>query len=155
MKIVKALVIITVFAFLQNVSAQEAKASTNDSVQIKHSVSYYEERGAEDAQYELNFESKKSKSEDRVFWNEKQAYEKELKRKNRRAYRSYLQGKRDGYAAHYDHCDSHCHHSDYWYQHADYYYYKYREPRYEDRSSRTSVNTQIRVSAPRVRLGLF
>jgi hypothetical protein len=154
MKTVKVAIIITVFAFLQNVSAQEAKASTNDSVQTKHSVSYYEERGAQDALYELNFESK-TKSEDRAFWNEKQAYEKELKRNNRRAYRSYLQGKRDGYAAHYDHCDSHCHHSDYWYQHADYYYYRYRQPRYEDRSSRTSVNTQIGVSAPRVRLGLF
>jgi hypothetical protein len=30
----------------------------------------------------------------------------------------------------------------YWYQHAGYYYYEYRE-RYENRASRTTVNTQI------------
>jgi hypothetical protein len=46
-------------------------------------------------------------------------------------------------------CDSHCHHSEYWYQHAGYYYYEYREPRYENRASRTTVNTQIGVSALR------
>jgi hypothetical protein len=52
------------------------------------------------------------------------------------------------------HCDSHCHHSEYWYQHAGYYYYEYREPRYENRASRTTVNTKIGVST-QVRLGLF
>jgi hypothetical protein len=44
---------------------------------------------------------------------------------------------------HHNYCDSHCHHSEYWYQHAGYYYYEYREPRYENRASRTTVNTQI------------
>jgi hypothetical protein len=46
---------------------------------------------------------------------------------------------KEGYAAH-NYCDSHCHHK-YWYQHAGYYYYEYREPRYENRASRTTVNT--------------
>jgi hypothetical protein len=154
MKTIKALLIITISSFLPNVNAQEAKASHDAQVETKHSVSYYQERGAEDAQYELKFEAK-TKSEEQVFWNEQKEYEKELKRNNRRAYRAYLQGKRDGYAAHYDHCDSHCHHSTYWYQHADYYYYGYGQPRYENRSSRSSVDTQIGVSAPSVRLGLF
>jgi hypothetical protein len=36
-----------------------------------------------------------------------------------------------------------------------YYYYEYREPRYENRASRTTVNTQIGVSVPQVRLGLL
>jgi nitrogen regulatory protein PII-like uncharacterized protein len=31
-----------------------------------------------------------------------------------------------------------------------YYYYEYREPRYENRASRTTVNTQIGVRTPQV-----
>jgi hypothetical protein len=51
-------------------------------------------------------------------------------------------------------CDSHCHHSSTGIS-MGYYYYEYREPRYENRASRTTVNTQIGVSAPQVRLGLL
>jgi hypothetical protein len=53
-----------------------------------------------------------------------------------------------------NYCDSHCHHRvlvSAW----GYYYYEYREPRYENRASRTTVNTQIGVRTPQVRLGLL
>jgi hypothetical protein len=154
MKTVKTLLIIITCSFFFNGNAQEAKANLDAKIETKRSVSYYEQRGLEDAQYEQQFDAK-SKTEEQAFWHEQKLYEKELKRNDRRAYRAYLQGKRDGYAAHYDHCDSHCNHSDYWYQHADYYYYEYRQPRYENRSSRPIGNTRIGISTPNVRLGLF
>jgi hypothetical protein len=154
MKTVKALLILMIFYFLPNVNAQKARITNDTEVETNHSISYYEQRGLEDAQYERQFEVK-SKTEEQAFWEEQKQYEKGLKRNDSRAHRAYLQGKRKGYAAHYDHCDDHCHHSEYWYQHADYYYYEYREPRYESRSSRTTVNTQIGVSTPKVRLGIF
>ena len=154
MKTIKAALILMIFSFVPNVNAQEARVNHDTKVETKHSVSYYQQRGLEDAQYEQKFEAK-SKTEERTFWEEQKQYEKELKKNDRRAHRAYLQGKKEGYAAHHDHCDSHCHHSEYWYQHAGYYYYEYREPRYENRSSRTTVNTQIGVSTPKVRLGIF
>jgi hypothetical protein len=51
-----------------------------------------------------------------------------------------------GLCAHHNYCDSHTS-IEYWYQ-CGYYYYEYREPRYENRASRTTVNTQIGVSVP-------
>jgi hypothetical protein len=93
------------------------------------------------------------KAEEHTFEEQKQ-YEKELKKNDRRAHRAYLQGKKR-VMPHHNYCDSHCHHSEYWYQHAGYYYYEYREPRYENRASRTTVNTQIGVRTPQVRLGLL
>jgi hypothetical protein len=41
--------------------------------------------------------------------------------------------------------------AEYWYQHAGYYYYEYREPRYENRASRTTVNTQIGCTSGEIR----
>ncbi|SEA96962.1 hypothetical protein SAMN05443667_113133 [Flavobacterium gillisiae] len=154
MKTVKAALLLLIFSFVPNVNAQQARVSNDTQVETKHSVSYYQQRGLEDAQYEQKFEAK-SKTEERTFWEEQKQYEKELKKNDRRGHRAYLQGKKEGYATHHDHCDSHCHHSEYWYQHAGYYYYEYREPRYENRSSRTTVSTQIGVSTPKVRLGIF
>jgi uncharacterized protein YwqG len=154
MKTVKAVLILIIFSFVPNVNAQKARVSNDTQVETKHSVSYYQQRGLEDAKYEQQFEAK-SKTEERAFWEEQKQYEKELKKNDRRAHRAYVQGKQEGYAAHHDHCDSDCHHSTYWYQHAGHYYYGYSEPRYENRSNRTTVNTQIGVSTPNVRLGLF
>ncbi|MEZ7503623.1 hypothetical protein [Flavobacterium sp. Arc2] len=154
MKTVKALLILIIFSFLPNANAQKARVTNDTEVETKHSVSYYEQRGLEDALYEQQFEAK-SKTEERAFWEEQKKYEKELKKNDRRAHRAYLQGKKEGYAAHHDHCDNHCHHSDYWYQYAGHYYYGYSEPRYENRSNRTRVNTQIGVTTPKVRLGIF
>jgi hypothetical protein len=102
-------------------------------------MSYYQRRGLEDAQHEQELEVK-SKAEEHTFGKNKK-YEKELKKMIEEHIVRIFKVK-EGYAAH-NYCDSHCHHSEYWYQHAGYYYYEYREPRYENRASRTTVNTQI------------
>jgi hypothetical protein len=154
MKTFKAALILLIFAFVPHMTAQQSRASDQAELETKNNMSYYQRRGLEDAQHEQELEVK-SKAEEHTFWEEQKKYEKELKKNDRRAHRAYLQGKKEGYAAHHNYCDSHCHHSEYWYQHAGYYYYEYREPRYENRASRTTVNTQIGVRTPQVRLGLF
>jgi hypothetical protein len=116
-------------------------------------MSYYQRRGLEDAQHEQELEVK-SKAEEHTFWEEQKQYEKELKKNDRRAHRAYLQGKKRGYAAHQYHCDSHCHHSEYWYQHADIITMNI-ENRVMKIEPRTTVNTQIGVRTPQVRLGFL
>ena len=154
MKTVKSILVLMIFCFLPKVNAQESGFNQDTKVQTKNELSYYQQRGLEDAQHEQQFKVK-SKNEERVFWKEQKQYEKELRKNNRRAYNAYLQGKKEGYAAHHDHCNNHCDHSVYWYQNAGYYYYGYRQPQYENRMPRTSVNTQIGVGVPRVKLGIF
>jgi hypothetical protein len=66
-----------------------------------------------------------------------------------------MQGKKDAYAEHHYHCDGHHYHSDSFYHHAGFYYYEYDRRNYERSPRRSSVNTQIGVSAPSVRLGIF
>ncbi|MFT7396542.1 MAG: hypothetical protein ACI96G_001298 [Flavobacterium sp.] len=154
MKTFKATLILLIFSFAPHMNAQQPGPSDQVELETKNSVSYYQRRGLEDAQHEQELEVK-SKVEEHTFWEEQKQYEKELKENDRRAHRAYLQGKKEGYAAHHNYCDRHCHHSEFWYEHAGYYYYEYREKQYENRASRTTVNTQIGVSAPQLRLGLF
>jgi len=66
-----------------------------------------------------------------------------------------MQGKKDAYAEHHHHCDDHCYHSDSFYQHAEFYYYQYDHHNYQRSPGRTSINTQIGVGTPSVRLGVF
>jgi hypothetical protein len=154
MKTINILTILFIFGFFTTTQAQEVKANYNSKVKSQNSLSYYQERGKEDAIFEQNFKAS-TKSEERAFWKEQEQYEKKLKKENRRGYRVYIQSKNDAYAAHYHNCSNHCHHSEYWYEHAGYYYYEYREPRNEYRPARAAVNTQIGISTPRVRVGLF
>lgn len=154
MKTTKIILIVLFFPFLTYLNAQEAKVSSNAQVTINDNASYYQQRGMEDARYELQFKTK-NKDEERAFWSEQKKYERNLKKENRIAYKVYIESKRNSYAAHYDHCNDHCYHSDYWYQHAGYYYSDYRQPRYENRLPATRVNTQVRVGLPRVQLGVF
>jgi hypothetical protein len=60
-------------------------------------------------------------------------------KENDRKHRAYLQGKKRGLCR-TTNCVTVIVISEYWYQHAG-YYYEYREPRYENRASRTTVNT--------------
>jgi hypothetical protein len=140
MKIVKSIVIIMIFCFLPKVNAQESRFNQDIKVQTKNELSYYQQRGLKDAQHEQQLKVKGKN---------------ELRKNNRRAYNAYLQAKKDGYAAHHNQCDIHCNHSNYWYQNAAYYYYGYRQPHYENRAPRSSINTQIEVGMPRVKLGVF
>lgn len=154
MKTVKTLLIIMIFTFLPKMNAQEARVSHDGKVEAKHTLSYYQQRGREDAQYAQKFTAS-TKAEERVFWKEQKQYEKDLRKENRRGYKVYIQAKNDSYAEHQHNCNGNCHHSDYWYENAAHYHYEYRQPRYENRSSNATVKTQIGVSAPKVRVGIF
>ncbi|MGM5470079.1 hypothetical protein ACS386_07350 [Flavobacteriaceae bacterium LMO-SS05] len=112
--------------------------------------SYYEQRAEEDAKYEQKFTAD-SKKDEQQFWEDQKNYEKDLKKRDRKAYRAYMNGKRDAYAEHYNHCDHSCHHSDYYYNHASFYYHRYY---YYDRyPNRNSTSTSVRIGTPSVRLG--
>jgi hypothetical protein len=155
MKKTKTILTILFFGAIATVNAQEARVSQEARVNTnQEKSSYYGQRGAEDANYELQFKAK-SKSDEVSFWQEQQQYEKELKKDNKRAYRAYIRGKKEAYAEHHHHCDDHCYHSDSFYQHAGFYYYEYDHRNYQRSPSRTSVKTQIGVRTPSVRLGIF
>ncbi|SFW15441.1 hypothetical protein [Cellulophaga fucicola] len=126
------------------VTAQEKKTTE------KEKLSYYEQRAKEDAAYEQSTEVVTEGEEE--FWEEQKAYEKDLKKRDRKAYRAYMKGKRDAYAEHAEHCDSHCHHSNYYHSHAT-FYYSYNNYRREPRRS-TVVRTNVGIGIPKVRIGL-
>lgn len=155
MKTIKTLFAILFFGTVATVTAQEARVSHETRVKTHNEkLSYYQHRGAADAKFELEYKAK-SKAEEKAFWKEQKEYEKDLKQNNRRAYRIYLQSKQEAYAEHHHHCNGHSYHSDYFYDHATVYYHQYDRHNYERSPRRTSVNTQIGVRAPSVRLGVF
>jgi hypothetical protein len=155
MKNLKTIFAIVFFAIVANVNAQQARVRSEIRINSnQQNIAYYQQRGAEDARYELQFKAN-SKSDERAFWQEQKQFEKELKKDNKRAYRVYIQSKEEVYANHYHHCDNHCHHSDAFYQHAEFYYSEYDRRNYQRNPSTISVNTQIGVRTPRVRLGIF
>lgn len=112
MKIFKTTLVLIILGFSSMISAQNETASKETK---EDKMSYYEKRALEDAKYEQQFQAD-NKAEEETFWEEQKSYEKELKRKDRKA---YMKGKRDAYAEHYDHC----HHSEHYYHHATFYYY--------------------------------
>jgi len=138
------------FAFTMNAQGPE---KTNDTLIDK--ASYYEKRAEEDAKFEQQF-SAKSKVEEETFWEDQKSYENNLKKEDKKAYRAYMKGKKDAYANHYEHCNHQCHHSDYYYHHASFYYYRYDGYYYERYPrSRSTIRTNVRISTPSVRLGIF
>jgi hypothetical protein len=155
MKTFKTIVALLFLGILTTTYGQQVRAESEiSSGNSPDRISYYQKRGAEDAKYELSFEAT-TKAEEQAFWDDQKAYEKELKKKNSKAYRAYIASKKEAYTEHYYHCDAHCHHDDYFYSHARFYYYQYDRPAYYQRtpSSSTSVNTRVGVGIPSVRLG--
>ncbi|MEB8327976.1 hypothetical protein OO009_01305 [Flavobacteriaceae bacterium KMM 6897] len=113
-------------------------------------ITYYEQRAQDDAKYEQELRAG-NEDEAEEFWEDQQAYEKDLKKRDKRAYKAYMKGKRDAYQEHAEHCHHH-QHSAHFYYYADHYY---SSPRYYRSSPRRStIRTGVRVSAPRVRLGI-
>lgn len=148
MKSIKTILFTLFISFTFIIQAQETVAETKKETAIDKN-SYYQKRAAEDAEFEQQFKAE-SKTEEEAFWKDQKQYEKDLKKRDRKAYRAYMKEKKNAYASHYEHCDHHCHHSDYYYHHATFYYYRYeRHPR---RSG--TINTNINVRTPRVRLGI-
>ena len=155
MKTIKSLLILLFLGTIATAHAQEARVKSETNINVNpDKITYYEERGREDANFELTFTAK-TKAEEKAFWKEQKEYEKELKKKNRKAHQAYIASKEDVYTTHHSHCDSHCHHSDAFYGQAGFYYYEYDQSNYQIRPGKTSVNTQIGVRVPSVRLGLF
>ncbi|MDI5895514.1 hypothetical protein [Flavobacterium algoritolerans] len=155
MKAIKYLMILLFSGTIVTVQAQEGNVKSETNINVNSDqITYYQQRGSEDANYELTFKAK-TKVEEKAFWKEQKEYEKDLKKKNRKAYRAYIASKQDVYTMHHSYCDIHCHHSDSFYGHARFYYYEYDQRNYQRRPSNTSVNAQIGVRAPSLRLGLF
>ena len=154
MKTIQALFLLSTLSIFCDAEAQTTKVNSTNQVEIKQNSSYYQQRAREDAQHEQEFKAS-TKKEERTFWKEQKEYEKNLKSENRVAYKVYIEAKNDAYAKHYHNCNNDCYHSDYYYQNAAYYYYGYREPRYNNTGTRATINTNVGVSTPQVKLGLF
>ncbi|MFC4721049.1 hypothetical protein ACFO5O_01845 [Geojedonia litorea] len=145
MKTIKFFIIVFVASIFTTVNAQEE----GKSIEKETKMSYYEQRALEDAKFEQEFKSENKKDEER-FWKDQKSYEDKLKKRDRKAYKAYMKGKRDAYAEHYNHCDHSCYHSDHYYHHASFYYHRYY---YEPYPRRTTMRTNIRVGVPSVRIG--
>jgi len=155
MKIIKTVLVIVFFGTVATMNAQEASMKSETRINANQDkIAYYENRGAEDARFELEFKAT-SKADEKAFWKEQKEYEKNLKKQNRKAYRAYIASKQEAYAEHHHNCDDHCYHSDSFYQHAGYYYNGYDQHNYHTSPRSSSVNTQIQVNTPSVRLGVF
>jgi hypothetical protein len=151
MKTLKISALIVVLSISNAINAQNTESSNEVNSDIN---SYYEKRAAEDAKFELEFIAK-TKSEEETFWKEQKAYEKKLKRKNKKAYKAYIRNKKNTYAAHYEYCNQHCHHSDNFYYHASFYHYHYRDYYYERQPRHVTTTTRVFVRTPNIRLGIF
>lgn len=149
MSILKTSLFTLIIGFTLTTQAQDAQIENKTTIDKK---SYYKNRAIEDAQYEQQFVSK-SEDEEKRFWKEQKAYEKDLKRKDKKAYKAYVKGKKDAYAEHYTHCNNHCNHSTHYFEHASFYYYRYYE--HQRQPQRNTINTQVHISTPRLSVGLF
>lgn len=136
---------ILLFSFV-GLKAQEVESTEQEK------LTYYEQRAREDAQFEQSHELVEEEEEE--FWESQQDYEKQLKKRDKKAYKAYMKGKRDAYAEHRSHCDHHCHHSDHYHTHASFYYYHSEPYRYRSYSRGTTIRTGVGISAPSVRIGL-
>lgn len=116
-------------------------------------LSYYEQRAREDAAYEQSLVLKEEEASD--FWYDQEQYERELKKRDKKAYKAYMKGKRDAYAEHYENCGHHCHHGSHYYAHANFYYHGYRSHRYYHRPYRSHIQTGIRIGSPKIGVGIL
>lgn len=127
--------------------AQEAPEQQEDK------LTYYEQRAKQDAEYEQSLVLEKEEDE-ADFWSDQKQYEKDLKARDKKAYKAYMKGKRDAYAEHEAHCGHHCGHSDYYHHHA-HFYYSYHNTYYRNPSRRATLGTRVMLGSPSIRVGLF
>ena len=147
MKVIKSIFTIILFFSATFIFAQDSEKKSKADIKR-----YYQQRAKEDAKFEQDFKGI-SKADENKFWKEQKEYEKELKKRDRVAYKAYLQGKKDAYSEHYEHCNNHCEHSTHYQYHANFYYYGYYNN--ERRPYRRTSHTSIKIGTPSVRLGLF
>ncbi|WP_108424019.1 hypothetical protein [Flagellimonas amoyensis] len=147
MKHIEFFIMILALTFSTAMAAQEN--GTPETEQDRDS--YYEQRAKEDAEYEQGL-AMRNEEDEKDFWKDQDKYEKDLRKRDKKAYKAYMKGKRDAYAEHAAHCDSQCHHSGHYHRQAQ-IYYTYHEYHYPRRS--TVVQTGVRVATPRVGLSIF
>src|SRR5690606_3473769 len=168
MKSIKTIILVIALAFSFGATAQRSNASHKNNGKAhgnKHvaksnygSMDYYYELAYNDARYEQQYRARSAKDA-KEFWKARKKYEKELMKRDRKAYKAYLKAKIQTYASHYDHCDSHCYHGDDYYSHASFYYNGYDN--YYDRyprGNRTTVRVStpsVRISTPNLSIGIF
>jgi hypothetical protein len=116
-------------------------------------ISYYEQRAREDAAYEQSLNLEEEEESD--FWNDQERYEKELKKRDKKAYNAYMKGKHDAYAEHYEQCGNHCSHGPHYYSHTTLYYHGYPSQRYNRSPHRTQIRTGVRGISPGIRVGIL
>ncbi|MCB4809569.1 hypothetical protein LG651_15040 [Tamlana sp. 62-3] len=150
MKVIKSLVSILTLVITTSLTAQETEAASETTISKQD---YYTQRAAQDAKFEQEFKAS-NHDEEETFWEEQEAYEKDLKKRDKKAYRAYMKGKKAAYAEHYENCNNHCHHSENYYHHASFYYYRY-DSYYYNQPRRSTVGISTRVSTPRISVGLF
>ncbi len=141
-------------SFLVLLMAGPVYLRAQESPDGEEQQSYYERRAREDAAYEQSL-ALEDEAEAEDFWEDQEHYEKELKKRDKRAYKAYMKGKRDAYAEHYEHCGHHCHHDRHYYSHATFYYHGYHGHYYYRRPYSTGIRTGVRVAAPSVRVGIL
>ena len=136
---------ILLFSFVGSM-AQEVTSTEQEN------LTYYEQRAKEDAQFEQS--QQLAEDEEEEFWESQKEYEAQLKKRDKKAYKAYMKGKRDAYAEHRSHCDDHCRHSDHYHTHASFYYYHNEPYRYRSYPRGTTIRTGVGISVPSVGIGL-
>lgn len=111
---------------------------------------YYQVRAKEDAAYEQSVKFKDNADEE-DFWKDQKRYEKELKRRNKKAFVVYMNSKKDAYTTHSKNCSDACQHNENFHRHT-FYYHSYEKAFYP---RRLVMGAQLPVDTPRVSSGNF
>jgi len=142
MRFTALLVVLFTLSLARVASAQEKRGNQNLHL-------FYEEQAKADAKYEQSL-SMKNEDDEKDFWKDQQRFEKDLRKVDREAYRIYMNGKKNAYVEHAEHCADFCHHSDLYYDQAN-YYYLYHEYHSPERS--TTSRSGFQITSPRIGLG--
>ncbi|MAZ29165.1 MAG: hypothetical protein CL868_19075 [Cytophagaceae bacterium] len=102
------------------VSTHLALAQMKADMVIKDFANYRQKAMA-DASKEQNI-TFKNESQENAFWRKQELYEQQLQERSRMAYETYLNAKREAYAAHIEFCSYKCNHGPAYYVHAHGYY---------------------------------
>ena len=127
-------------------------AQENNDSDTMDKESYYEQLSRQDAAFEQSLDLA-NEDDEKDIWKDQKKYEKDLRKRDKEAYRAYMKGKHDAYAEHAEHCGSHCQHSEHYYQHAHFYfsYSDYHYPRHNN----VAIRTGVQIASPRIGVSIF
>ncbi|MBD0832265.1 hypothetical protein [Aestuariibaculum sediminum] len=151
MKLIQTTTLLIVLSISVSIHAQD---NPKEKQSKPDKTTYYKTRAIEDAKFEQSYKAE-NKTEAELFWESQEAYENNLKKRDKKAYKAYMKGKQEAYAEHYKHCDQHCHHSNHYYHRATMYYYGYHDHYYYHSPRRRTLSTKINLGSSGLRLGVF